>query len=188
MPPMSPRERTELLAELVALGDDADVLMNAGVVRSLVQHSERPDGTSGARIRHEVRGVTYFVTIERADDAVHLRTVEVVPDEVPADPLVWRIPSRVLAETAAEVLALQGDNDGAIVGGVDAPDADRPPSAEELAELVRARVSRQAIAERYGRAVATVDQWLRVARQESPELFPARTRGPKPRPKTSDGN
>ncbi|MDO5495923.1 MAG: hypothetical protein Q4G64_09430 [bacterium] len=182
---LPPKQRAAMLADLDGVPDSAPVAVRADTLRTLLACQAPPTSTRGASIRNESRGVTYLATVARGTDGVHLRSVEVVPDHVPADPRVWRIPERILTETTAEVLALEaasGDAADSFAWGVDWPDPDRPPSAEELAELVNASVTRHAIAERYGRALNTVDQWLRVARRERPELFPERRRGPKPQP------
>lgn len=178
-----------MLERIANLSDGGSVSISAGVLRALLQHTEPQRATAGAAIRNDGRGVTYFVTVDRQGAEVHLRTVEVVPDRAPADPRVWRIPERVLADTAAEVLALEdssGDPEHTLVWGVDWPDPDRPPNAEELAQLINSKVTRKVIAKRYGRALGTVDQWLRVARKERPDLFPPRTRGPRPEQETPE--
>jgi hypothetical protein len=163
--------------------DDQPVTISADLLRSLLAAHDRAPSEHGASIRDDRAGVTYNVTIGREPGRAWLRTVEILPDAAEPDPRVFRVPVRRLADLGAEVLALEGGEDEVLVFAVPEPGekVPPPPDADELAALIRARVSRQKIADRYGRSPSRVDEWLRVARRERPDLFPPRTRGPKPR-------
>jgi hypothetical protein len=184
----SPQIRRSLLADLKAkLGDQPDereVTVTVGLLRSLLEAHEALPSEPGAAIRDEVAQVTYNVTVGRAPGKAWLRTVEIVPDSDDPDPRVFRVPVRRLAELAAEVLALEDGEASLIFNVPEVGENAPPPDAEELAALIRERIGRQKIADQYGKSLSRVDEWLRLARRERPDLFPARTRGP--RPKTPD--
>lgn len=182
------RLRAELAAEVTDVPDDAQVILTAGMLRSLLAAHEEPQATHGASIYDPDRRVTYFATIHRAEGQAWLRTVEVVPHDERPHPDVFRVPASAVAAAAARVLAEQaaaGDPDDVVIWGDRVPPPGTP-SAEELREFVRRGETRQTLAALFDKSVSRVDDWLREARRDRPDLdWPARTRGP--RPKTPGG-
>lgn len=175
-------EVEELTAAVAGEPDDAEVRISAQMLRRLLAAHEPPETRAGARIRDEERRVTYNVTLHREGGDVRLRTVEVVPDEDTDNPNVYRVPVQLLTTLAAEVIA-NADAGYQITGVRAVADNARKPSASELADLAGiggAGWTRHMIAEEFDRSLGTVDQWLRRARQELPDRFPKRSRGPKP--------
>ncbi|PRB04970.1 hypothetical protein CQ047_16050 [Microbacterium sp. MYb72] len=132
----------------------------------------------GAEIVNPAGSAIYRVTLDPRPGSAELRTVEVIATGDNTDPSIFRVPVGTLAAQARAVLALPAD----IVIGARGP---ARPTAETLAEHARDRIPRSKIAERYDRKVATVDQWMREARRERPDLdWPERRRGPSPRAQT----
>ncbi len=166
----------DALADAAELPDDAP----GPPIGELRQWWERTEVTleSGAEIVNPSGTAVYRVTLDPRPGAVELRTVEVIGTGENADPNIFRVPVSTLAAQARAVLSLPAD---IVIGARSQP----RPSAEELAQLARDRIPRSKIAERYDRKVATVDQWMREARRERPDLdWPERRRGPSPRIQT----
>lgn len=178
----------ELSRELEGAPDDQPVQgVTAGMMRALLAPHERRPGTLGATITDLDKRVTYRATIGRAEGQSWIRTVEVIPHDDRPDPSVFRIPHGAIADRTAEVLNVQaavageGDPRDVLIWGTRGP---RPgiPTPEELRELVRQGLTRKAISELYkDKSLSRVDDWLREARAERPDLdWPPRRRGPKP--------
>lgn len=192
---LPPKLRDELSRAVADAPDAQPVQLRADLVRALLRAHEPGPTEAAVTIRDEQRRVTYVARVSTGQDGrVWLAGVRVEPDDsdqAEPDPRVWRVPARELAALAAEALAvhaLAAEPEHTVTAGVALPDPDAPPDAAELAALVRAGVRRQAIAERYGRSLSRVDDWLRLARRERPELFPPRRRGPKPKPPGGDNS
>lgn len=174
-----------LRGKLADAPDDAEVTLTVGTVRALLAAHERPEVERGVRIDDDRRRCTYRVALGRGDGRRWLQHVEVTPWDDRPDPAAFRLPPRDLASAAARVLAEQEGTDpsdpaGVLIFGDRVPG--KAPDPEELADLVRGGMPREEIARAYGRSLSRVHQWIRQARRDRPELFPARTRGPAPRP------
>lgn len=180
-------------------GDSVQV--PAWVLQLLVDNARPAARTPGAVIVDKARGAQYRATVQTGDGEVQLTSVEVLPAE-PGGTLSTRalqVPGQHLADAVASYLARQaaaearsrteGGSGKAVLMAASVRRKAAAPSAEELRELVREGLNRTAIAERYDRSASTVDQWLRVARRDRPDLeWPARRRGPRPgtvKPKTT---
>lgn len=184
-----PNARNDAVRDLAdalraALASDPDARTVEVVVNR--SHAERllaalGAAEDGAAIRDDTRAVTYYATAETTADGENLlRTVEIVPDRPLASTYEVRLPTRLLADLAAE--------EAAKASGAFTLDLSHPltkPSARELGALVSQGWTRHSIADTFDRSLNTVDQWLRVARKEAPDAFPERTRGPAPQ--TTDG-
>lgn len=198
--PLPPGFLDEVRERLAGLDDDDDVTLElrAGVLRQIVEHLQPEPASSyerGAEVHDEEAGVTYRATIGRDRGRRWLRTVEVIPDDIAApEQRVFRVPTNVVAALVAEVHAAEAGEartdaelrmtfgDSSVVFGVRhaPPEPSSVPTAEQLARLMHDGLNRREIAGYFGRSVNTVDQWLRRARREQPDLFPERTRGPAP--------
>lgn len=167
----------------------AIVKINAGMLRTLLAAHHRSATVRGAEITDPDRRVSYRATIGRGDGRVWLRSVEIIPDDPDPDARVWRVPHQAIAEAVALQLA---EEDRVAANGwfQVGPNriGDGIPTPEELAELLRRGENRHTIAARYDRSTSRVDDWLRAARRDRPDLdWPRRRRGPKPRTTQTEG-
>lgn len=179
--------RAWLIEQTEGLADDAAVPFTLAELREVLTVSKPSPGTRGARLRDKGRGVVYNVTIDPTLGSVGLRTVEIVTKGTD-DRAVFRVPVAELIREAAAVQAFEAahaddDSRPAIVIGAKGGS----PTPETLLTLIRGGVSRAEIATRYERSVGRVDQWLREARDERPDLdWPETRRGPR-RTQTTGG-
>lgn len=197
--PVPRRAADDLAAQIDGLPDDADVSLPAGVVRALLAPHRTERTELAVTVMDTNKGVTYRTKVARGRGRVALAEVTVQPsDPLTADLSVWRVPAQALADAAALTLARHEAAASAaerpeaavtFVGeGAVLPDPDGIPTAEQLCDALNAGETRHTIAARWHRSVARVDQWLRVARRDHPELpWPPRRRGPKPQNPTQEG-
>lgn len=175
------------------------VKLPSWVVQLLVDNARPAPMTAGAVVVDTVRGAQYRATIQRSEGVAQLASVEVSPIEpgatLPAG--TFRVPGKHIADAVSGFLAQRaaaearsrqsGGDGGSVLFNATVRKESATPTAEELRELVRAGLNRGAIASRYGRAISTVDQWLRKARRDRPDLdWPERRRGPAPRSESLD--
>lgn len=186
-PGLPHRDRAELAQRIEGRPDDSRVMLTAGTLRALLAAAGPGAGAWGAEIHDHDRDVSYRATVDpRTSDLNHLEVVirGFVSDNALARVPVARIRRVVLAQVAADQRARAEDgSEGSFTvtlpGGYSRGDGSRfaPPSTDEVAELMRQGLDRNAIAARYGgRPVRTVDRWMTRARAEYPDL-PSRTRG-----------
>lgn len=177
---LSPSLVADLTAKIAHSADDQRVVVTAGMLRALLAAHERTEQTRGAEIVDPERRVTYRATVGRGEGRAWLRTVEVIPHDEEPDPKVFRVPVQAVADMTALILAQQGESDSVFIMG-ETPPREGQPDAEQLAALLHQGETRRTLAARFDKSVSRVDDWLRLARRERPDLdWPARRRGPKP--------
>lgn len=187
--PLPAEAREAIWNGLAQLPDDAqtEVTVPVWALRRLMEQTEEGDQVPAAVVTDSDRRIQYTVTLgtDGPEEWVHRLTVEPLHDGRP-DPTAYRPPLASLARAARRLLTAQAEAEsGEVVAMVSTPV--RPgkssrPSPEQLCADVVAGLKRDDVAERYGVAVGTVDQWLRAGRRDRPELpWPPRTRGPKPK-------
>lgn len=168
------------------------------MLRLLVDNARPAPRTPGAVVVDQARGARYRATVQPGDGEVQLSSVEVLPAEpggtlsaralqVPGQHLADAVAAYLARQAAAEARSRESGGDGrTVLLNATVRRTAAAPSAEELRELVREGLKRTTIAERYDRSPSTVDQWLRVARRDRPDLdWPPRRRGPQPGTRTS---
>ena len=181
-----------LLQGAVADRSDDEPAVTVGRLREWLDELEPVETERVAILHDEERGVTYRVTLDPTPFSVGLRRVEVEVEPGNNDPGVFRIPVKQLraqAEALHKWEKLHTSDDGTGRGfirkGVVTPER---PTPEVLVELIRAKMTRREIADRYGRTPDRVEQWIREGRRKRPDLaWPVPARGPKPKDNQESG-
>lgn len=189
-----PRLLADLLRDLEGVPGDSEVTgLTVDGLRELLAAHKRPPVELGAEITDPERRVTYRCLIGRGEGRVWLKHCEVIPHEADPDPAIWRIPAQALADATALELARAvdtaegGDTSGVVIWGDTIPEGGKP-TPEDLSAMLARGETRKTIAKWFGRSESRVDDWLRIARRDRPDLpWPERRRGPKPRNTQTNG-